>query len=442
MCRDPAAPSGEAEIWVDYKAIKGRRCMATEHPGRGGGRRCLHVLMSIDYDNSNFCMKEEMSRMLLKRQQGKARVIGVALHELRLGDFRVDDGANVLRLDEVQCLPQGQIVKGMQSRLGLKPVNQWSDRRDAWCEVRCQIEAALAGAPTHVPEAQTVAAAPAASVPAPAISAPAYHPPADAARLPFLCNRSDQIYLLAERLEAWEQAGSRRPLLVLTEGRYADCVQEWVERMHGSEIATALAKLFNAQGISFGQPRHFVWPTVAANPAMAAKRLRASFATALGLPLMTPIGEVQSTQATPGLPALWWTECADDDGAGETPLHVLQGLLSMLGDWPDLDPRSTLVVALTLVRDGTAPANGRARLGATFESLLHDADATGRVACVTLGSLPEVDGPAVTAWSRDPRIAPWLKAPPSALAAQLPAAQMHWPMRTFADMASGWLRAA
>ncbi len=395
------------------------------------------VLMSTPFIASEFCRDVELRRMLERStREHRVRVIGIALHQLNLANFFVDvDGVRV-SLEDRQCLPQDQVDTAIGPRLGLKPISLWPDsrKRDAWHVVVAQIETALCadGTPASAAAAQGEApAALAAAVPAGPALATSW--------LPYLCNRSDQFDALLVRLGEWQGRGFRRPLVAVTEGRPEDCLAKWVERMRLKEIARCLG--FDHTGLSFGHFKPLAWPSNAvrlSSPADARQRFVRALATALGPRPLATESEIRDAFLYRAQPTLLWVDCLEVSDAGQAGL-AFGGLLGVLADWPDLNQHALLVVAINVVRAAGTAAGERSRLAQMFDAAIA---AAVQVEGAVLGSLPELDELAIYDWSMHDDVQGKLAEDMEVLLSRLPQDRATWSMRTFAEKARDWIRAA
>lgn len=391
------------------------------------------VLMSSDFHASTFCREVELKRMLVRRSREQGvKVIGIALHRVNLKNFSLQIDGELLSLEEYQCLPQGLCDEPTGQRLGLKPINDWDDERDAWVKVVEKIEEALLNGDRPlfgVPYAEH-RAEPEKSPPI-GISTHANH-------LPYLCDRDEQYDKLVDSLVPWHESDFNRPLVLVTEGRTDDCLGKWVDRLREHEIANSLG--FEELGLSFGYFKLFKWPAAtAAIPSLADARQRfvRALATALCRSPLASETEAFEAHLTRALPTVLWVDCADTCQP-EHARRALEGLLAVLSACPRLSQRTMLVVAINLVREANAPANARAHLAQEFESVIGQAVAARGVLAQMLGSLPEVDEMAINAWSAHEHVIGRLNDDIEMLCMKLPADRSTWPMRKFAEVARQW----
>lgn len=391
------------------------------------------VLMSTYFHDSQFCREVELRRMLeRRRREPHVKVIGIALHNVILQNFSAQVDGETFALAAYQCLPQGLSNGPTGQRLGLKPINDWSDQRDAWVKVVEQIEDALLNAdhpPYALPEVEHR-------------TEPAISPPTrisiNAKHLPYLCDRREQYYALLDHLELWRKSNFSRPLVLVTEGRSDDCLGKWVERLRQTEISKSLD--FEELGLSFGHFKAFSWPAPTAGLSTvedARKRFVRALAEVLCPHPLASAEEVFEAHLTRAHPTLLSIDCADICQA-EHARRALQGLLAVLAACPPLGQRTMLVVAINLVREAAAPADARARLAPEFKEVIDQAVAAGGVQAAMLGSLPELIETDINLWSSRDDVSGKLTDDIEMLCKVLPKDRNSWPMRTFAEVARQW----
>lgn len=440
---------GNSENWLDCEEIKGGDDWERTTMQAMEDANVFIVGMSTNYLTSPFCMEREFKRVMTLCQQRRAKVIGVYLREVaKLGSFAVslDDGSRP-GLAERQCLPVAERdVEGVR-KFALRPIEDWpSGKREVgWSKLQSQLEKALRddSAATHVIVGTAAGAPQEASAP---IASPAAVPAGlqlAAKALPYLADRDDQSYFLHKSIQPWTNGGCKRPLLVLSEGRHADCLPKWVERLHSRELVMGFGP--QAQAQSFGEPKSFHWPS-ANVPQPTTDDARDYFQNVIGVSLVASgnIGfeELVADYLQRQRATLMWTTCPDrSDPAHAT--RALAGLLQLLRAWPDLTPASMLVLSINLGRDADAPPGKRARLGPAFEQALLQAQAEGRIHAAVLGSLPELDHDAIQRWAQE-HARQHLTDDITLLCANglPPSATETWPMLTFAVVASKWLARA
>ena len=429
---------GANEAWVDYEQLKGGDEWSPKILQAVEAANVFIVVMSIDYVDSKFCIPEELKRIMAKRALGHADVFGILLRKTPLNNFSVtlDDGSEA-SLSQVQCLPQSDRADDGEHRLGLRAIHTWphETRDEAWDLLARQLEESLARAGGGVPAAPNVA--PEAAPPLPPAAPPANVRLA-AQWLPYLANRDDQRMALIGSLARWTQAGCKRPLVALTEGRGDDCLPKWVDRLQTHELVKTLE--LEAQGQSFGHFKSFAWPAAARAPVSvddARQLFQRAIAYCLGPRPLSPIEEVVAAHLARQRPTLLWVACQDRTEAGQA-LRALGGLLQVLGNWPDLNSVNMLVVAINLERDAHASPGERAALAADFERTLLQAETEGKIQAAVLGSLPELDENAITQWAQEHAMDS-LSDDITILCSQLPPSEREtWPMRVFAEKARHW----
>ena len=432
---------GANEAWVDYEQLKGGDDWNPKILNAVETANVFIVVMSIDYVASQFCIPQELKRIMAKRAEGRAEVFGIALRKAALDNFSVElDDGSVASLADVQCLPQSDRADDGELRLGLRAIRTWPQetRDEAWDLLARQLEEALrlvsGGAPSALALAPVLAASTSLVDPAPAASKRlAAH------WLPYLADRDDQCFALIDSLERWTQRGCRRPLVVVTEGRSGDCLPKWVDRLQSHELVKSLG--LESQGQSFGQPKSFAWPSAAGLQASvddARQQFLRAIAYCLGPKPLASFDEVVAAHLVRQRPTLLWVSCPERLEADQAS-RAIGGFLQLLAGWPDLTPASMLVVAINLEREAHASPSGRARLATDFERALTQAEAEGKVQSALLGSLPELDENAITRWAQDHAVDS-LSDDITMLCSTLPPSEHDtWPMRTFAEQARQWI---
>lgn len=397
------------------------------------------VLMSIDYHASQFCRDVELKRMLERREaRPDVRIIGIALHGVDLRNFSAKVGNKEVGLADYQCIPQA-ILPAPSKRLGLKPVNKWRDRRDAWEAVANQIEEALLQQRQAFGASKSPAPA-AGLVPPAAADATTATRQLSSNFLPYLCDRDPQAMALIERLASWSAACFRRPLVLVTEGRSEDCLNKWIERIRDSEFSKVLG--FDEAGLSFGYFKPFKWPALTQPaPHEARQRFVRALAGVLGEHVLDSAEQFFAAHIRRGRPTLLWVDCPDNC-APDHARSALAGLIEVLKTCPSLSQRCQLVLAINLVRSATGEPNARAALAGEFASLLQPACKAGHLEAEMLGSLAEIESNDIEIWSHDEAVSAMLGEHPDldTLCRQLPAGRDTWPMRQFAVVAQTWFR--
>jgi TIR domain len=347
------------------------------------------VLLSQDYRKSDFCMKQELVRILARCDRGEATVIGIALHKVNLLDFAVtlDDGRS-LCIEDVQCLPQGVARNGAQPREGLVPLTQWLEKRDAWHEVQVQLEKAL------------LALRPLAATPArvtrrvPAVAQQRTHE----LKLPYFCDRRQQVRTLRNSLRVLPAADAQhRPLLLLHEAHDHDSPDAWVTRLAVGELESAMPAVTGRKVLSFGEPRIFSWPDLATSAAEALQDL----CDALSHKLVSRLADwpdIHAAQHKRRQPTLWWTEVPEHVEVGQVE-HAAEALGAMLAQWPDRSRGAMLVVVVHVAATASDSAKQT-----VVERLGVAARATERFHLVNLGPLSPVSREDLRPWADDTHV--------------------------------------
>jgi hypothetical protein len=392
------------------------------------------VLMSTSFHASSFCRDVELKRMLERRKlEPHVKVIGVARHKVNLKDFSVEVDGQAIALEEYQCLPQKLTTTAAGQRWGLKPINHWRFASDAWVTVGEQIEESL------LADSHPVFAAPETRQSSEPVVSTAKPLAIQASHLPYLCDRGEQHDALIATLLAWRKTSFVRPLVLVSEGRADDCLGKWVERMRRQEIVKSLG--FEEMGLSLGHFKPFRWPAATAAALSSVELARQRFVRELADVLcphpLASEAEAFEAHLTRAHPTLLWVDCSDSCEE-EHAQRSLEGLLAVLSACPPLGQRTMLVVAINLIREAAAPADARARLASTFQSVIDQAVATGGVQASMLGSLPELVETDISNWSFHDDVNGKLIDDIEMLTKALPTGRSSWPMRTFAEVARQW----
>lgn len=413
MCRRLGLPLA----WVDQEQLQGGTHWAQSIQDGMDAASVFVVLVSQKYCASSFCMGTELRHMLHQERLGRAKVIGVVLHDVNLADFSVadPDSGERLSLADLQCLPQG-LIPG-KDRTGLVPLNKWPSAPDGWHQVQTQIERALEDSPT----------------PGQTLTAPA------SLGLPYLCDRRKQVRLLGRRLADWREDGCRRPLVLLHDAGYVDCPAEWVQRLALFELLDALAEEDEAPlapDFLFGLPRLLAWPDLADGPEDAEDLWREALAVGAGLKKRADLEDVY---ATVNRPTKWWTRLPLA-ASQEVALWGLEALIRALADWPDLPaaPGAAQVFSLYLLVPDDASVEHPLR--ATFLQRLKAAQDEGALFVVSLERLPGVMAADVDEWAEHERVKPRIPRDVQPLRMALGASGK--PMYEFAEAFKHWMRGA
>jgi TIR domain len=413
MCRRMGLPLA----WVDQAQLQGGTHWAQAIQDGMEAASVFVVLVSQKYCASSFCMGTELRHMLHQERLGRAKVIGVVLHDVNLADFTVadPDTGEPLSLADLQCLPQG-LIPG-KDRTGLVPLNKWPSAPDGWHQVQQQIERALEDSPT----------------PGQAQAAPA------SLGLPFLCDRRKQVRLLSRRLADWREDGCRRPLVLLHDAGYVDCPAEWVQRLALFELLDALADEDDAAlspDFLFGLPRLLAWPDLADSLEDAEDLWREALAVGAGLKKRADWDAVYSAV---NRPIKWWTRLPLDVSP-EVALWGLEAFIQALVDWPDVpaSPGAAQVFSLyLLVPDG---ASAEHALRQVFLQRLNQAQEEGALFVISLERLPGVMAADVDEWAEHERVKPRIRGDVQRLRSALGASGK--PMYEFAEAFKQWMRGA
>jgi hypothetical protein len=424
LCEQHKDESITIDLWIDRHKLKGGSLWKTEIQAAMEEADTFVILLSTKYATSRFCRDIELRHILKRQHDRNALVIPIALHEIELADFHVKYDRNLrLEVSDVQCLPQGLIDKAQ--KLGLKPVSKWGRQKDAWTQIRIQLEDSLK---KPVSDKTALSAQALKSVNAVATNLPST---GDCDYLPYLCDRSAQSFSLMQSLKSW--ANQKRPIVVLTEGRLIDSPDGWLDRMHRDELIDHLG-LVDTES-TFGRIKKFEWPVDAASITDAADRFTFEISNRLGLKgLDRNIETVIATQQKSGIPTLWAVECLDSESTTES-IRALQGLLELLRKWPVAGTNGMLVFALNIVRADDAKPDQRAQLGAEFEKVLRFASQAGHITLAALGSLTELKLSEMTTWAADDRVAPRLKLQNWQIPGQLAEFKPTLPMQKFVALA-------
>lgn len=408
LCRARTLDGEPWTVWVDDRRLNAGDDWDERLTDALHEASLFVVVMSRKYLNSGFCMDTELPIILERHVNEGVPVFGVWLEDVNRALFKAKlAGGRVMSLDERQCLPRGP--KGD----GLLAVRQWGagHEEEAWNKVADEIERAW----------------PPAAVAAPRLGRQTQATASPHARFtPFLCDRRDSAEAVLEALEGW----SRRPLLVVAEGRRDDCLSEWAERLVRHEFASARPE-FDRGEVQFPDPVVLEWPSGAVDPGRTWLRDLARRCTGYANSTLEALHAAQAKA-----PTVWVTELTTGTPGA---LAVLDGLVSLLGGWPDRPARAMLVVSVHLVRSDGERTN---RLARAFERRLAEVAQAGRVHAVWAGALPEVRETDVQVWRGLETVKPHLPpCEPARLAGQLgfatPKATM--PMRAFADQVHRWL---
>lgn len=398
--------------------------------------RVFVVLMSMAYFDSDFCRNLELRR-IFERQAADPTllVIPVALTGVPPARFFADAIGRHVSLDNGNCIPQGLIDSPVGgSKLGLKPISDYPiDRReDAWSHVSTAIEEAMRKQPVR----------PLAS-PQPLMSTPPVDVAAgiSAAFLPYLCNRGDQVDALIRRLKDWHVDGARRPVVMLTEGRRDDdCMSKWVERLWQTEIGACLD--FERRGLSFGKYKPLVLraDSTTLTETEALQRATRALADVLGPSRLSDAPEVLANHRDRERPFLLSVDISARDRSAVQGPMLLQGLLAVLAESPDLPLSSMLAIHINLLNPPDAEPGQRAEWSRAIEAACLAREGQG-VAILPLGALALIEYGEVTQWAWDDRVREILAGDIDDLRADLPVRDdERWSMRTFATTAAGWLR--
>jgi hypothetical protein len=342
----------------------------------------------------------------------------------------------------LQCLPQSAVKLEQDDKYGLRWIASWQklDRDAPWSTLTEQIEKALLS-DRHAPQDRPDLPGISAHAPTSLVSKNIEASPAPTL-LPYLADRQDQTYQLADALQRWEADGFTRPLVVLTDGRPQDCLSKWVERMHVHEFDAALR--IEADGLSFGHFKPFGWPS-SARPLSAAidahRHFERALAECLGPRPVSPLKEVTGSYLQRSRPTLLWTQCSERAASAHATTALL-GLIELLARWPTLNRQSMLVLALNIERQSGAPWDTPSALGAEFETHLRAAEAGGQVTLAALGALPELDLWTIQQWAQQHATSSLVDDIDKLCSQHLPADRDTWPMRDFAAKAREWLNGA
>jgi hypothetical protein len=331
-------------------------------------------------------------------------VLGVWLDDVNRSLFVAKlAGGRVMSLQDRQCLPRGP--KGD----GLLAVRQWERADDAWNKVAAEIERAW-------PAARTATLKPV---------------PGHSSRelkLPYFCDRRQQLRTLRQSLRDWhDPEAQRRPLLLLHEAHDHDSPDAWVTRLAVGELEAEMPSVAGRKALSFGEPRIFAWPDMAVNAQEALQDL----CDALSHKLVSRLADwpdVHAAQHKRRQPALWWTEVPESMEA-ERVAHAAEALSAMLAQWPDRQ-RGTMLVVVVHV-SVTASASARQKV---VEQLDGAARATGRFHLINLGRLPPVSRDDLRVWADDARVRAQLAGLPLDLQALRDQIGDGLPMRAFVQL--------
>lgn len=374
MCHVRTLDGDPWEIWVDDRSLNAgddwnqRLGVALDEAS------LFVVVMSEKYLNSTFCRDTELPRMLERHLDDKVPVLGVWLDGVNLKLFKARlVGGDVMGLDERQCLPRGP--KGN----GLLAVRKWDDKDDAWNKVAEEIERAW-------PSART-----------PKLKLAPRHSSREL-KLPYFCDRRQQLRTLRQSLRDWHNPDAqRRPLLLLHEAHDHDSPDAWVTRLAVGELEAAMPAVTGRKVLSFGEPRVFAWPDMAANAADALQDL----CDALSHKLISRLADwpdIHAAQHKHRQPTLWWTEVPECLEAGQVE-HAAEALGAMLAQWPDRQ-RGTMLVVVVHV-SAAAPEAAKQTV---VERLGGAARTSGRFHLVDLGPLSPVSREDLRPWADDTHV--------------------------------------
>lgn len=430
---------GTDALWVDFEELQGGVAWRKRIDEGLARATVFIVLMSQKYLGSRFCMDDELAPILRKVRQGKALVIPIALHRVELADFAVDDGeGGRLALNELQCLPQGTYEQNGGERLGLVPLSQWrGDRRDAWHAVQSQIEKAL-----NSHQRSSLKVLPAAQAVSGQLvqDSPVLHATRPSARrleIPYLCNRGSQSMRLDRVAKTWEAQACRRPLVVVTEAISEDRPDKWTQRLGDHEFVQMLT-LFDRDGLSFGDPKPFSWPSPDILDADEAQdHLVRAWYLALGGKLRTvDASHLHVAHRERGQPLLLWCDVDLKDTEEAALDHAVRAFGRLTAQWPDALSPGVLVIALNLRHPADADELCRQRAQTLVDALRGAAEGD-RLALAYLGSLPPVRQGDLDPWADLPAVQPLLRdADLERLREQL---QQPQRMKRFARLCDEWL---
>lgn len=372
------------------------------------------VLLSADFHASKFCMKTELLRMLERRQKdSKVRVIGVPLHDVDLAHFFAEVDGTKHSMAEPQCLPQAELKDGDATRWGLKPWSLWeADRkRDFWSHVVKQLSQALDGTATFAKGSTGL-------------------PRRD--WLPHLCDRRGQEDAVALPAASWAVEGYRRPLVLMTQGRFQDCPSAWVKRLGRRELARTLGK--EPEDFILSDPKPLAWPESALKKEADIRGffLR-GLSRLLGLPATATAAQVFQIYSQRGA-MLLSLECPEGQPKASLALSVFLGLLA---ECPDLGEMNRMVVAINLQRGRETAAEGLSADNKALVRLLKSACDKGGICGAFLGVLPEINESDIEIWGQDEDVKNYLAGDLAILKHKHPLPLgKTWPMEQFAGWAA------
>ena len=106
--------SGKVEVWNDRKLVAGQE-WDSEIKNEMQAADIILLLISADFNNSEYIWKEELSHAMQRHEQGTARVVPVILRKCEWSD---------MPYAKLQALPRGA-----------RPVSDFPDKDDAFTDI-------------------------------------------------------------------------------------------------------------------------------------------------------------------------------------------------------------------------------------------------------------------------------------------------------------------
>ncbi len=412
-------------LWADYRDLKAGDDWHEKILESLDNANVFLVLMSVNFINSPYCRSQELSRILLKGSKEGALVIGVLVGVVDLEGFKweYDDGST-LDLKKLNCLPQTSIKVAGEDKpnFGLKAIELWPSnlRNTAWNTVVLAVTKAMPGSPS--------AAQPREMKPSSRV----------ALSLPYLIDRQGQCSRLNVGLRSWAGRRYKKPLVVLSDGRHADCLDKWVERLALFHFREALG--ISEDEISFGHHHFLALPSNVHDGGtidLARQYFEGLLPSLVGLRGIAAFDEVVRIHRKNKRPLLIWIECTSPS-TKELLENSIEGLVSLLAAWGGLGEQNMLIVMLNLVRSDHSSASEVHPSHDLTASILNRSQSQDKICFVDVGVMSEIDKAMISGWSVA-HAKDMLCDDIDVLVDELPGETETWPMKAFAQCAKNWL---
>jgi hypothetical protein len=340
------------KIWYDQEIRPGDNWEA-EIQGRLHQSDIILLLLSNNFNNSNYCMKE-VEVALKRHSKGEARVIPIIL----------TPALKISALSQLQALPRGEKPLSTGTKVNLTRLLEVSERIQEEIEHICSNGGSSESqrSPAVLEASQTVLAQ--------------------------LCNRVEQDRQIREAWQRHFATVPRRPFVCLVHGSVLEDHAGYRKRLTSYSLPQAIGMGADSE---IRNPLPLKWPDYSADPDSKNSIMLGDLARALNCQAQ---GVATKLYQLGEASVVYYELFSDSRSYGDR--ATLKSFFDFWAAWPDLPVRQKLIVVLS-VQYSSDDRTGFPNVGT---EIVIDAAKSGQLSTVILDELPAVSSQHVKEWMR------------------------------------------